>query len=995
MATEKQVDLIDAFETPRPANALFCHQDFLEKLAVHGRDSIGKRAAFLLQRLAVDATRLHYKATRGENRGWRRSRLGGNQGSHFYAWWAPNSAQPLKDSGGFSGAPEGALFLRDIRHHDDHSPLSPQSFNDHYLPLTVRDLRREEYAPAPWTQPQARFAAGRQTVRVLKGHPGSGKTTALWNAADSTGAERVLYVTYSRDLAALARGYFDRYCSSHKNFRVVTFPNLIRELLGVSTAAVSEQESRRRFAHDLAPFARYLGAWSGSQAALYDELHAHLVGDALPLPIGRFAASKQPRVPDKSYRERRTRFLGAAATASALEAVSRLERLESGTLAERYFPELALAWQAGERLRAAAAQFTPSGIAPALFAFDCIAVDECQDLTPIEALAVAQLASLANRGRRVSVPLLMAGDEAQTIRPTDFEWGWLSDLLHFQVGTPSEYKLAANLRSPRRIAELVNRVWDLYSWIQKHERPSGTGYAEIADDATDQILYGTAVPGPELDELLVALCSREGLALITLEEAVPAYVPETVRKAVLTVSEAKGLDFHSVCVLDAGRHLERIMREQERVRADSDIEGLRKRLAIDQLRVALSRATERLLWLDLSPSDRIVRHSVDFLNGGQPGAGVAACVPAALLKTLEEDQLDPEERVQRCQTDARQYLQVRPEMAWSRAQQAVTLLGTPGSLAAVADQAARDTAYLTLAEICFCLGMRNSHLPAELGRPDLFAEARGAAMHARRPGLAAIIDVIARVHRAPFQERLNPLAELAQVLPHHKKEMDPWVLIEVGEQSKAWLDLLESALAMGQNAAVLVKILPPFYEALDIPDCAARTGRLQQRAIQLLLKDKQFAPALAVLRGLPQPQPSLEAACHQGLGDFGAAAECHLTAGDVKEALNCYRSIPDLEASLKLVREIGVHPAAESLEWIHRLQELVEQRPDKFTKVVTSAEKKLLEQLLEQSLGVRRRKPGELKPEAKKRSQPKAAAKKTAAPRKRTPRKTPPESELF
>jgi hypothetical protein len=987
MATETQADLIGAFETSRPANALFCHQDFLEKLALHNRDSVGKRAAFLLQRLAVDASRLHYKATQGVNRGWRRSRLGGNQGSHFYAWWAPQGGHLIKDSGGFLGAPEGALFLRDIRHHDDHSPLLPQSFEDHYLPLTVRDLRREEYAPAPWTQPQARFAAGRQPVRILKGHPGSGKTTALWNAADATGAERVLYVTYSRDLAALARGYFDRYCSSHKNFHVVTFPNLIRELLGVSTPAISDQESRRRFAYDLAPFARYLGAWAGSQAALYDELHAHLAGDALPVPVGRFAACKQPRVPDKSYRERRIRFLGAAATASALDAVTRLERLEPGTLAERYFPELALAWQASARLGAAAAQFTPSGIAPALFAYDCIAVDECQDLTPIEAFAVAQLARLANRGRRAPVPLLMAGDEAQTVRPTDFEWGWLSDLLHFQVGTPSEFKLASNLRSPRRIAELVNRVWDLYSWIQKQERPSGTGYAEIADDATDQILYGTAVPGPDLDELLVALCSREGLALITLEETVPAYIPEALRKAVLTVSEAKGLDFHSICVLDAGRHVERIIHEQARMRTDSDIEGLRKRLAIDQLRVALSRATERLLWLDISPSDKTVRSSVDFLSGGQRDAGVAACVPAALLKTLEEDQLDPEERVQRCQTDARQYLQVRPEMAWSRAQQAVTLLGPPGSLAAVADVAARDTAYLTLAEICFCLALRNSHLPAELGRPDLFAEARDAASHARRHGLASIIDAIARVQRASFQERLSPLADLAQTLPRHQKELEPWVLIEVGEQSRAWLDLLESALPTGQNAAALVSILPPFYEALDVPDRAGRTAKLQQRAIQILLKEKQFGPALAVLRSLPQPQPGLEAACHEGLGDFRAAAECHLKAGNQKEALNCYRSIPDLEAALKLVREIGAHPAAQSLEWIRQLQELAEQRPENFGKVVTPAEKKLLEQVLERSLGVRRRKPGPPKPAAKKRLPPKEGAKAPAAPRKRTPRK--------
>lgn len=209
VTAKEQLAFLEVFETSKPPTPVFCHQEFLEKLAAHGGDAIGRRTAFLMQRLSVDVRRLHYKATQGINRGWRRSRLGGNHGSHFYAWWAPKNALPLKESGKFSGVPDGAVFLRDIRHHDDHSLLPPQSFDAHYMPVTVHDLRREEYAPLPWTQPQVRFASARQAVRLLKGHPGSGKTTALWHAADSTGAERILYVTYSRDLAALAREYFD------------------------------------------------------------------------------------------------------------------------------------------------------------------------------------------------------------------------------------------------------------------------------------------------------------------------------------------------------------------------------------------------------------------------------------------------------------------------------------------------------------------------------------------------------------------------------------------------------------------------------------------------------------------------------------------------------------------------------------------------------------------------------------------------------------------
>ena len=193
MTPKTQLDpLNESFETGQPHSPLFCHQEFLEKLAEHGRDAIGRRAAFLLQRLAVDAQRLHYKSTQGVNRGWRRSRLGGGQGSHFYAWWAPKSAAPLKDSGEFSDVPEDALFLRDIRHHDDHSPLPPLAFHSHYMPVTVRDLRREEYTAPPFTQPQTRFATSRQAIRLLKGYPGSGKTTALLHAVDSCGSPRVL-----------------------------------------------------------------------------------------------------------------------------------------------------------------------------------------------------------------------------------------------------------------------------------------------------------------------------------------------------------------------------------------------------------------------------------------------------------------------------------------------------------------------------------------------------------------------------------------------------------------------------------------------------------------------------------------------------------------------------------------------------------------------------------------------------------------------------------
>lgn len=74
----------------------------------------------------------------------------------------------------------------------------------------------------------------------------------------------------------------------------------------------------------------------------------------------------------------------------------------------------------------------------------------------------------------------------------------------------------------------------------------------------------------------------------------------------------------------------------------------------------------------------------------------------------------------RCQKDARQLVSVKPDLAWSRALQAVSLLGRPGDLNSVTDQAARETTYLMLAEIRFQLGFRRKSLSPELSRVDVY-----------------------------------------------------------------------------------------------------------------------------------------------------------------------------------------------------------------------------------------------------------------------------------
>ncbi|MBV8902041.1 MAG: hypothetical protein JOZ22_00270, partial [Acidobacteriia bacterium] len=763
-----QASLYEESEPALPGSPLYCHQEFLEKMEENRSSPVGRRAALLLHRLYVNANRVFYKSTQGVNKGWRRSPLGGSHGSHFYAWWTPRGAAPLEASPEFEAAPQGSVFLRDIRHHDDHRPLNPHSLQEAYLPVGLRDLRHEDYVPAPWTPQQARFADGRQKIRIIKGSPGSGKTTALWHAADVSSRASVLYVTYSTELAALAREHFDRFAPGHKRFRVITYAQLLREILQSDTPFHPVRQVRHEFVKEISSFsATILGPWLNEKAALYDEMHANLFGAMLPEPVGRFAGFPDRRVSARQFRDLRERAIGRPAAEAVVEVAETLRRRDARPL-ERFFPELDLAWNAARHIRA-------HGAGP-FAGIDCVALDEAQDLTPIEAFAMVQLTAALGR----DVSFLVAGDEAQTVRPTDFEWGWFQDLIHHRLASPQDFKLQVNLRSPRRIAGVVNRVWDLYGAIAKQERPGGSGVAEIDEAAGDQVILCGAKTGPELDELLQVFSEREGLAVIALGDEVPACIPPQLRDRVLTSFEAKGLDFQSVCVLDAGKWLDRVLQSREHGRA-LQLEDLSKRLAIDQLRVALSRPSERLYWLDVNPTERVLTAAQNMLtlDGERP----YPVVPAVLLKIQEEEALDLEERVRLCESDARQFLEIRPALAWSRAKQAVALLGEPGGQFSVTDRAARKSAHMTLCQVAFTLAFRRVALPQEMGRFDLFEEASRSALSAERQVLADMIDILARHERDYSQDKFLSLLRATSALAANRQDVESWLLVELQSRS--------------------------------------------------------------------------------------------------------------------------------------------------------------------------------------------------------------------
>jgi tetratricopeptide (TPR) repeat protein len=258
-----------------------------------------------------------------------------------------------------------------------------------------------------------------------------------------------------------------------------------------------------------------------------------------------------------------------------------------------------------------------------------------------------------------------------------------------------------------------------------------------------------------------------------------------------------------------------------------------------------------------------------------------------------------------------------------------------------------------------------------MGRVDLFGEASRSAVAAERPALAAVFDSVGAHERDYGTDKLPSLMRLAATLARYQAEVEPWLLIELQLRGSAWLQMLEDQVDHLPDA--IYGTLPALYSLFVPLEAAARSERLREKVIRALMKMQSYAGALQMLRQSPDGDPRIIAECLEGLGEMEAAARDYLRAGRPQEALRCFRSIPDFDNSLQLLEGMPDHPARESLLWLRRMRDVAAERPPEFSKVIVPAEKKLLEQVLEASLGVTRKKAAtkkSTKPGAKKPGKP-------------------------
>ena len=443
------------------------------------------------------------------------------------------------------------------------------------------------------------------------GHPGSGKTLALFGATETSDNQKVLYVSWSRALTELAWERLAAFTSEGVDVVTRDFAGLLGTICHTDAPRATYAQSLDSFNDALARTRispEELGPWAGREDALYGEFRAILLGRAIPGAPGCTYVNPEPpgrrmvRLTDARYREVRggSAGVGSAGADAFLRVVNRIQSRAAGELGD-IFPELAAASEAIHRLRQ---NDLPDGFA----GFNRIVVDEVQDLTLTELAVIVQLCrAIASRSGNIVPSLLMAGDEGQTVRPVGFEWALLSELLSELLRDsslePQEFFLDTPLRSPRRIAQVIENASSLYARFRRGMRPARQQH-EAGGQPIEAGLFYVEVPDNRAAvTLLEQLDLLPGLAIVTLENEVPDWVPEPLQDMVLTPAIVKGLEYQAVVVLNPGELLKNLRDGIPEHTDAPELEEHHLRAAIDRLRVAVSRASETLVFVDVAADD--------------------------------------------------------------------------------------------------------------------------------------------------------------------------------------------------------------------------------------------------------------------------------------------------------------------------------------------------------------------------------------------------------
>jgi hypothetical protein len=559
------------------SRTIYIHDEVCEQLA-RDRQDISPRFSMLCRRLGVDEW-VRFKSTKGENTGWRRSPLGGTGGSHFYMWWIPAGSTPGKRL----NLQTGEIAIRSIRHHDlTDKRLSMGNLEDYWEFKFAEELDDEQLLDQPWTEDQQSFIEQRESCQILIGPPGSGKTLSLWRAvevallediaSESEREHNTLYITWSQRLAESADKYFTT--MAPQSVKVYDLNHLFAHCLSHDIERIGLAESRRRFIEHL------------------DQLNSHyeLKKRVLSRPDYYFDLIRAWIIGRADWEYKR---VGNSKQNDEQEDLIQNELKDAHTLYQALqfthdqmayiFPELYAAHQVCQTTLKSSSQ-----------SYQQFVIDEVQDLTPLEieaTLKILQHWSMANP------QILIAGDEAQVVRPTYFEFAELNDQLYTKNYHPKTSTLSSNLRSPKVIADCVSRAKRFNRLLTHKYRPADQVNRTASFEAEALLALTVYDERSQVTELLYTLSQNPNIAFIYLYKNLDQLRDNLgmlgdIELQFNTPEAVKGLEFTSVCLLGTASLIEGLTDTQ----AQQD--PLAFRLSVNRLRVAMSRAIEHLIFVE-------------------------------------------------------------------------------------------------------------------------------------------------------------------------------------------------------------------------------------------------------------------------------------------------------------------------------------------------------------------------------------------------------------
>lgn len=579
---------------------IYIHDEVSEQLEKDRKD-LAPRFAMLCRQLGVNEW-IRFKPTKGENAGWRRSPLGGNNGSHYYMWWLIAGAGPGKQL----ELEQQDIAIRAIRHHDlTDKKLGHGDLDEYWEFKFAEELDDEQVLEQPWTLDQQVYIEQKDDCQVLIGPPGSGKTSSLWRALEvallesrtlSTSKQeaRGLYITWSTRLAESAEQYFS--IMAPHEVHVYDLNTLLAKVLACDLERIGIKSSRQRFQSHVK---NMKSKYALKKKALeridhyYDLIRAWVIGRA-PWKMTRVGAGKANDEQDRLIQN------------ELQEALRLYEALKlSEDQIHQVFPELSAA-QKVMNIDQESLFFGQS----ASTKYDFVVIDEVQDLTPLElqaALGIAQALSSAQPR------LFLAGDEGQVVRPTFFQFSELNDQLFERGYHPQSTTLASNLRCPKVIADTVVRAKAFNRLLPTKYRPSDQALRASSYDTEAIVALAHFKEQKECKELIEKLALNPNVFFIELFEDEFRFEKDLghlgeLRKIFNTSEMVKGLEFASVCIVGASA----LIRSLNIERAKQD--PIAFRLDVNRLRVAMSRAVEHLIFIE---PISMVSDALRELIGGQ------------------------------------------------------------------------------------------------------------------------------------------------------------------------------------------------------------------------------------------------------------------------------------------------------------------------------------------------------------------------------------------